>query len=109
MLTVVSSIDDPHIKQVLEKTLSDLSKTGDFEISVSVVDAQAMAELHNQYMAKQGYEEELHEVISFPTEEGPGPDGVTRLGDIVICDQFLDQMDFLLDHACRHLLGIHHE
>lgn len=108
MLKVVSADVNPHIQDVLEHTLAELGKTGDYEISVSIVDEEEMKKLHRQYMAKQGYEEEMHEVISFPTEDGPGPDGVTRLGDIVICEEYLDQLDFLLDHACRHLVGIHH-
>ncbi len=109
MLTVVSPVVNLRIKRVLEHTLTALGKTGDYEISVSFVSEAEMKKLHRKYMAKLGYTEELHKVISFPTQDGPGPDGVTRLGDIVICKTFMGDLDFLLDHACRHLLGIHHE
>jgi len=53
----------------------------------------------------------LHtDVLSFPLEKETGPDGVTRLGDILVCppkagDQSLE---FLILHGLNHLLGIHH-
>lgn len=54
------------------------------------------------------------DVLSFPLAEfSPGPDGIIRLGDIVIC---LSQarkkghrLEFLIRHAMLHLLGKHHQ
>ncbi len=54
------------------------------------------------------------DVLSFPTEDlRPGPDGVVRLGDIVICREQAKakghSVAFLIRHAMLHLLGIHHK
>lgn len=54
------------------------------------------------------------DVLSFPTEDyKPGPDGVVRLGDIVICKEQAKikghTVPFLTRHAMLHLLGVHHK
>ena len=54
------------------------------------------------------------DVLSFPTEDyEPGPDGVVRLGDIVICKEQAKlkgySVAFLTRHAMLHLLGVHHK
>lgn len=54
------------------------------------------------------------DVLSFPTEDyEPGPDGVVRLGDIVICQEQAKlkghRVAFLIRHAMLHLLGVHHK
>jgi len=50
-----------------------------------------------------------HDVLSFPLDgDTTYPDGVIRLGDMVICDQEKD-IELLVEHGCLHLLGIHHE
>ena len=54
------------------------------------------------------------DVLSFPLEEMKiGPDGVFRLGDIVICKALARQkghsVPFLIKHAMLHLLGNHHK
>lgn len=53
------------------------------------------------------------DVLSFPLEDmNVGPDGVIRLGDIVICKVQAEKkghtIPFLIKHAMLHLLGIHH-
>ncbi|MDP4031229.1 MAG: rRNA maturation RNase YbeY [Patescibacteria group bacterium] len=54
------------------------------------------------------------DVLSFPLSDfKPGPDGVIRLGDIVICRSQAKQkhhsLPFLIKHAMLHLLGVHHQ
>ena len=54
------------------------------------------------------------DVLSFPTEDyEPGPDGVVRLGDMVICKEQAkikgNTVPFLIKHAMLHLLGVHHK
>lgn len=54
------------------------------------------------------------DVLSFPLEDyNPGPDGVIRLGDIVICKAQAKKkrhsLPFLIKHAMLHLLGVHHQ
>lgn len=57
--------------------------------------------------------DKVTDVLSFPLEEfKPGPDGVVRLGDIVICKSQAKKkkhkITFLIKHAMLHLLGQHH-
>jgi probable rRNA maturation factor len=54
------------------------------------------------------------DVLSFPLEDmEPGPDGIIRLGDIVICKSVGKEkghkISFLIKHAMLHLLGVHHK
>ena len=50
------------------------------------------------------------DVLSFPLEKEVGPDGVTRLGDILVCPDKAEgqSIEFLILHGLNHLLGIHH-
>lgn len=53
------------------------------------------------------------DVLSFPLDREVGPDGVMRLGDIVICKTIASKkghsLPFLISHAMLHLLGKHHK
>ncbi len=53
------------------------------------------------------------DVLSFPLDEELGPDGVIRLGDIVICKSQAKkkghEISFLIKHGMLHLLGFHHD
>lgn len=97
----------------------------DVEVSVVVVGARKMDELSKAFLKDQ----EEHEVLSFPLEESKGgergfvnpPDGILRLGDIVLCwprvllaaaidGVMVDDEVFLLTaHSTEHLLGKHHD
>lgn len=53
------------------------------------------------------------DVLSFPLADfRPGPDGIIRLGDIVICKEQAEKkghsLSFLIKHAMLHLLEEHH-
>ncbi len=105
------------IKDTLDKCLSENHVTSDVEMSVSIVGERKMKLLHKKYMET----EEATDVLSFPLEGVDFPDSVLRLGDIVVCYPVAvrqagennrmvdDEINFLIDHGCRHLLGIHHE
>jgi probable rRNA maturation factor len=77
------------------------------ELSVSLVTADEMSHLHDQYMGEPG----PTDVLSFPQDE----DGL--LGDVVICpavaaEQSRDiaaEIRLLLVHGILHLLGYDHE
>lgn len=86
--------------EIIEKTVREHGVVGAYEVNVFVASEEEMKKmLDGQY----------HDVLSFPLElDRTYPDGVTRLGDIVICDQEKD-IDFLANHGALHLLGIHHE
>jgi len=72
---------------------------------VWLADEKEMRILGKKWM----HDDELHEVISWPLEEkGPGPDGVWRLGDVVVYEGTKD-IEFLVGHGVRHLLGEHHD
>lgn len=111
------------VEKALEKNRID---SNEVEISVAVVGKRKMRKLTEEFV-KDGQE---HEVLSFPLEEitqnmekgfvSP-PDGVLRLGDIVLNwpevvalagteDILVDEeMYKLVEHSVDHLLGKHHE
>ena len=93
------------------------------ELSILLVDVEAMTELHVKWMDEPG----PTDVMSFPMDEldtarrpdeaGPGP---ALLGDVVLCpavasDQATeaghsldDELHLLTVHGCLHLLGYDH-
>ncbi|OMH26031.1 rRNA maturation RNase YbeY [Tersicoccus phoenicis] len=92
------------------------------ELSIVLVDEEAMAGLHRQWMDEPG----ATDVMSFPmdelrpgTEDAPGAEGL--LGDVVVCPQVAarqaergghsvdDEVLLLVTHGVLHLLGYDHE
>lgn len=76
---------------------------------VSFVDAKIIQRLNLKYR----HLNQPTDVLSFPLEERePGPDGIWRLGDIVICREQAAKKGHtvagLIKHAMLHLLGKHH-
>ena len=110
--------DRTRVRQALEKILNEKgmgeSKT---EVALTVVGERKMRELHKKYMET----DEVTDVLSFPLEEAVYPDGILRLGDIVVCypvavQQAMDnnrmvdeEIEFLACHGLMHLLGFHHD
>lgn len=95
-------------KSIIDKTVREHGIKGDYEVNVFLATEEEIKDLHHKYMASQGYEDEYHNVLSFPLDKDISyPDGVVRLGDIVICDQEKN-IESLAEHGCLHLLGIHH-
>jgi len=113
-------------KAVEDAFLTEKIKNLNAEISVYIVGERKMNSLVKKYMN----DGETHSILSFPLEgvEGTGsapfinpPDGVLRLGDIILCwpemlveasgkDVMVDeQVYFLINHGALHLLGIHHD
>lgn len=94
---------------------------GKAEVGISIVGDRKMRELNKKYAQK----DETTDVLSFGLEEGAPfitpPDGVLRLGDVVISypeavenaaeNNILveEEIKILIEHGLRHLLGIHHE
>lgn len=105
------------IRDVIEQGLKDRGFNNDVELAVMYVNEQRMSELHEKYMG----DKQTTDVLSFPLEKEIFPDGVIRLGDIVICipvaerqakenDRSVeDEVLFLADHGLKHLFGEHHE
>ena len=87
-------------KNIIEKTVREHGIKEDYEVNVFLASEEEMKEL---------WDGKPHNVLSFSLDRDTSyPDGVTRLGDIVICDQEKD-IESLAEHGCLHLLGIHHE
>ena len=110
-------VDRDRIRQAIENCLLENHITTHVELSVSIVGERKMKDLHEKYMETH----ETTDVLSFPLEGTNYPDDILRLGDIVVCypvavrqagenNRLVDEeIDFLVDHGCRHLLGIHHD
>lgn len=111
------SINREAIKKMLIACLENNNVTSDVDLSVSFVGERKMKILHKKYMET----EESTDVLSFPLEGVEYPDNILHLGDIVVCYPVAvrqagennrmvdDEINFLIDHGCKHLLGIHHE
>lgn len=135
MINIIISSDPRYginrlaIRAAVLNVLNQLRILGRVEIGVNVVGDRKMHELNKKYRAI----DETTDILSFALED-PQPrslqhiarigfvasaDRVLRLGDIVISypqaviDASLDgisvdeEINFLVDHGTRHLLGIH--
>lgn len=117
-------VSAPKIKQGLKTFLKDKGITSDAEVSIAIVDEKKMKRLGKRYLKEDG--EGVHNVLSFTEKEvkkdfKQQPDGIIRLGEIVICfpklleetkkeDKLIDEKAAeLVEHGAMHLLGIHHE
>lgn len=110
-------INRKRIRQVVEKTLTEHGVNRNAEVCVVIAGERKMRALHKQYLET----DEATDVLSFPLEGVNYPDEVLRLGDIVVCYPVAvrqagennrmvdDEVNFLVEHGCLHLLGIHHE
>ena len=113
-------VDRSSIRSVVRDVLSRYNITGDCEIDVSIVGRRKMTSLNQKYKGKDG----ATDVLSFPLMEGDdsqsSPDGVLRLGDVVVCypiaveyalkrQMLVDRViGELVEHGCLHLVGVHH-
>lgn len=112
------------LRQALTEVLAKNKLVKDVEINVLVVGKRKMSQFHQQYLNLPG----PTDVLSFPLNDPSdsrsfvsSPDGILRLGDIVICysvavEEALekqikvdDQIKFLSEHGLMHLMGFHHE
>ena len=85
---------------VVEKTVREHGIMGKYEVGVYQASEDEVKKL---------WDGQPHNVLSFPLElDKTYPDGVIRLGDIVVCKTDIDRFESLVEHACLHLLGIHH-
>lgn len=109
--------DKDGVAGVLKQLIREKGVTGEYEVNVFVVDEETMTALHMEEMKLAG----PTDVLSFPLEfDRSYPDGVVRLGDIVVCYPVAarqaaqkghsteEEIEFLAHHGCLHLLGIHH-
>jgi len=117
-------VDREGLREHLIKILAKYKLVNDVELSISIVGKRKMSEYHKLYMQIEGPTDVLSFPLNDPADERPfvaSPDGILRLGDIVICypvavDEALEkqckvdgQIQFLVEHGLMHLLGYHHE
>jgi probable rRNA maturation factor len=122
--------------KLAEAVLGEEGIRGETEVSVLFVDENAIADLNNRFLGKDG----PTDVLAFPIDEEPveggrspdsggtGPgynpspeEAPTLLGDVVICPAmahrnapehagtYEDELALLLVHGLLHLLGMDHE
>lgn len=91
------------------------------ELSLLLVDTDAMAKLHEQWMSEQG----PTDVLAFPMDElrpgGEDAEEPSLLGDVVLCPEVAaeqaaaaghataEELRLLCTHGILHLLGYDHE
>lgn len=109
-------IERRNIRQMVEEVLKKAGLV-DVEVSVLVVGSRKIKALNSQYRQL----DEPTDVLSFPQESSRGPDGVLRLGDVVVCYPICreeaalenklvsEKMNELVEHGLKHLLGEHHD
>ena len=121
-----AAVDEEQLLRVAQHALSELGVSG--ELSMVLVDAERMADLHVQWMDLEG----PTDVMSFPMDEldlrQARRSGVSLrssdedvLGDIVLCPTVAekqaadaghstaDELALLTTHGVLHLLGYDHE
>lgn len=116
--------DRSALRTHLTAVLAKHRLTDNVEVEVQVVGSRKMSSLHKTYMQLPGATDVLSFPLNDPSDDRPfvsSPDGVLRLGDIVVCypvavSQALEkqckldsQIQFLAEHGLMHLLGFHHE
>lgn len=112
-------VDRKRIKSMVSSVLEEQGVKSSVEVSIAIVGDRKMKGLNSKYRQK----DSTTNILSFPLAEGEStylPEGVVRLGDIVISypqvireaarDEVLvdDHIDMLIEHGMLHLLGLHH-
>ena len=124
-------VDESHLARLARHVLDDMRVHPLAELSVLIVDEEAMTELHVRWMGEEG----PTDVLAFPMDElrlpqpggthaehaAPDPDAAeVLLGDVVICPQVAAaqaaeaghtvqaEIDLLCTHGILHLLGYDH-
>jgi probable rRNA maturation factor len=99
--------------EALARRTMDAERVGDAELSVSLVTAEEIADLHQRYLGEPG----PTDVLAFPQDDDAPPGRRRLLGDVVICPKvaasqnvdFEAEMRILLVHGILHLLGYDHQ
>jgi len=118
------TINEGWLRQLVEKALNVAAINHPVELSVVITDDEAIRQLNRDYRGV----DEATDVLSFALSEGADattfvspPDGVSRLGEVLIsCQQAKRQakehshpiereLALLLSHGVLHLLGYEHE
>lgn len=98
-------VNQQQIIQAVKKRLKQVDFNQSVIVEIAIVSPEKMAQLNQQYRGKSG----PTDVLSFEMNQPQLPDGIVRLGEIVICPPETDKIDKMVVHGLNHLLGIHHE
>ncbi len=95
------------------------------KVGVHIIDEDLMTELNQNYKHHQGPTDVLSFVMHDPEQPTPSffetEETKSQFGDIFLCFPIIadeareegkseqEQLEFLLEHGCLHLLGIHHD
>lgn len=114
-------VDRKALRTTIEEFLRTQGIKGRVEVGVSIIGDRKMRALNKKYKQR----DETTDVLSFGMENGgtafsSPPDGVLRLGDVVISYPVAvenaaennvlveEEIKTLAKHGLTHLLGIHH-
>ncbi|MFG1943631.1 rRNA maturation RNase YbeY [Nonomuraea sp. NPDC048826] len=119
-------VDEERLVALSTHVLAEMGINPLAELSLVVVDEDAMAELHEKWMGEPG----PTDVLAFPMDElrpgggargeAEGPADPALLGDVVLCPQVAarqaeeaghsaqDEIELLCTHGILHLLGYDH-
>ena len=114
-------VDEESLQAVTIHAMASMKVHPDADVAIVLVDENAMADLHLQWMDEPG----PTDVLSFPMDElRPGLEGDDAaegiLGDIVLCPavaqkqadaaghSLMDELHLLTVHGMLHLLGFDH-
>ena len=115
------AVDEESLQAVTMHAMASMKVHPDADVAIVLVDENAMADLHLQWMDEPG----PTDVLSFPMDElRPGLEGDDAaegiLGDIVLCPtvaqkqaeaaghSLMDELHLLTVHGMLHLLGFDH-
>ena len=117
-------VERKRIRKLIEELLKKEGVKGNVDVSIDIIGDRLMKKLNKKYRGV----DETTDVLSFPianlttkSQFIDPPDGVLRLGDIVISypqavedakllNRLVDVIiDELIIHGLQHLLGQHHE
>lgn len=110
------AVDEPRLISLARRAASDEGIDPRAELSVLLVDREAMASLKEKYLGEAG----ATDVLAFPMDVEAPADEPFLLGDIVICPDVareqaaeaggdpIQEIDLLLVHGFLHLLGYDH-
>jgi len=115
------AVDEESLQAVTMHAMASMKVHPDADVAIVLVDENAMADLHLQWMDEPG----PTDVLSFPMDElRPGLEGDDAaegiLGDIVLCPtvaqkqaeaaghSVMDELHLLTVHGMLHLLGFDH-
>ncbi|MEU8248457.1 rRNA maturation RNase YbeY [Nonomuraea sp. NPDC048916] len=121
-----AEVDEEGIVELAGYMLGEMGINPLAEMSIMIIDEEAMAELHEKWMGEPG----PTDVLAFPMDElRPGggargdaevPTDPALLGDVVLCPQVAarqaaeaghdtrDELELLCTHGILHLLGYDH-